>query len=272
MVANRFPDLELRTRNGAPGIRVEVKCIETIAEEKSANFDTLKKDLNPNTDFVVVFVWEWSGNQSDIHWDRAPHVLRAFVFHASSLAELRDFNWLSNPPSNLSGGSQGFDFRYAVNCRNSSADEDKVQYNVEEGNYGKLMRVWDANGVHPWHHERLLRETISTYLKFKDRTVWQGFKSLARQVLGKSADRPMNRIMIDNKCAGFSSRDRAVILSKRTKNTQQRTAILQEQKASRLFVLTDKYAWTEYHLVDGRSTRVDGGRKPNQIFIRPQRN
>lgn len=40
-------------------MRIEVKCLQSMAEEKSANFDTLIKDINPQTDFVVVFLWEW---------------------------------------------------------------------------------------------------------------------------------------------------------------------------------------------------------------------
>lgn len=59
VVANRFPDLELRDENGKHGIRIEVKCLASVAEGKAANFDTLKKDINPHTDFVVVFLWEW---------------------------------------------------------------------------------------------------------------------------------------------------------------------------------------------------------------------
>ena len=137
VVANRFPDLEVRDVRGRRGVRVEVKCLEAVAEEKSANFDTLKKDLNPNTDYIVVFIWEWLRDQAAIAWDRAPKILRAFVFHAASLAELRDFNWLGNPPNTLGDGLQGFDLRYAVNCRTG-------QYNQEEGNYGKLLRIWGA--------------------------------------------------------------------------------------------------------------------------------
>ena len=94
VVANRFPDLELRDVEGTRGVRIEVKCLQAIAEEKSANFDTLKKDLNPKTDYVVVFIWEWFRDEAAVAWDRAPKILRAFVFHASSLAELRDYNWL----------------------------------------------------------------------------------------------------------------------------------------------------------------------------------
>ena len=59
VVANRFPDLEIRKNNGERCMRIEVKCLQSMAEEKSANFDTLIKDINPQTDFVVVFLWEW---------------------------------------------------------------------------------------------------------------------------------------------------------------------------------------------------------------------
>ena len=38
VVANRFPDLEVRDLHGSRGIRVEVKCLQAVAEEKSANF------------------------------------------------------------------------------------------------------------------------------------------------------------------------------------------------------------------------------------------
>lgn len=59
VVANRFPDLEIRRNNGDRLLRLEIKCLQCIAEEKSANYDTLKKDIDPNTDFVVVCLWDW---------------------------------------------------------------------------------------------------------------------------------------------------------------------------------------------------------------------
>lgn len=59
VVANRFPDLEIRENNGNRLLRLEIKCLQCVAEEKSANFDTLIKDINPNTDFVIVCLWDW---------------------------------------------------------------------------------------------------------------------------------------------------------------------------------------------------------------------
>lgn len=110
VVANRFPDLEIRNNQGFLGLRIEVKCLQAVAKEKAANFDTLKKDLHLNTDYVVVFIWEWFGEQNSASWDRAPKILRAFVFQASSLAELRDYAWLETPPNTLGNGFQGFVF------------------------------------------------------------------------------------------------------------------------------------------------------------------
>lgn len=174
VVANRFPDLEVRRPDGTRCLRIEVKCLQSIAEEKAANFDTLKKDLNPSTDFVVVFVWEWGYSDSTLFgWDRAPRILNSYVFHATSLAELRDAYWLNRPPENLGGGFQGFDLRFAVNCASGV-------YAEEEGNYGKLLRIWHADFPFRPPATPALLDTESEYLRFKKSVMLDGFWSLCR--------------------------------------------------------------------------------------------
>ena len=201
VVANRFPDLELRDNKGTRGIRVEVKCLQAVAEEKSANFDTLKKDLNPNTDYIIVFVWEWSADSDDVEWDRAPMILQSFVFHACSLAELRDYNWLSTPPNSLGDGYQGFDFRYAVNCRQGS-------YSEEGGNYGKLMRIWNEKVEYRTSYSKILQATIDAYFGFKEFVIWSGFKVIALDVLSKVASEQPEAIIIDGRVSGYSAGNR----------------------------------------------------------------
>ena len=94
VVANRFPDLEIRENNGNRLLRLEIKCLQCVAEEKSANFDTLIKDINPNTDFVIVCLWDWDNRGNNIcQWDSAPKLFKIYVFHAYSLAQLRDTYW-----------------------------------------------------------------------------------------------------------------------------------------------------------------------------------
>ena len=176
VVANRFPDLEVRNSAGRRGLRIEVKCLQSAAEEKSANFDTLRKDVHPRTDFLVVFLWEWKQDGGEVSWDRAPHVERIYVFHAASLAQLRDSYWLNNPPKNLGGGAQGFDLRYAVNCNQGN-------YNEEEGNYGKLLRLWTADFEHAPHMTPLLERTRDDYLVFQREVVDIGFDNLAARIL-----------------------------------------------------------------------------------------
>jgi hypothetical protein len=171
VVANRFPDLEVRDSSGKRHLRIEVKCLQSIAEEKSANFDTLKKDIHPDTDFVVVFVWEWDYDTKTYSWNRAPRILSHFVFHAYSLASLRDQYWLNRPPAKLAGGYQGFDLRYAVNCT-------KGVYNQEEGNYGKLLRIWQQDFPHRLPQSDLLDDTEREYVRFRSEVVFAGFQQL----------------------------------------------------------------------------------------------
>lgn len=124
VVANRFPDLEIRENNGNRLLRLEIKCLQCVAEEKSANFDTLIKDINPNTDFVIVCLWDWDNRGNNIcQWDSAPKLFKIYVFHAYSLAQLRDTYWLNEyygaaePPvrcgeSHLSGLTEPPQFVY----------------------------------------------------------------------------------------------------------------------------------------------------------------
>lgn len=265
VVANRFPDLEIRDERGRRGARIEVKCLEAIAEEKSANFDTLKKDLNPNTDYIVVFIWEWFKDQAAIAWDRAPKILRAFVFHASSLAELRDYNWLGNAPNTLGQGYQGFDLRYAVNCVQG-------QYNEEEGNYGKLLRIWNNRVKYLPGLSDLLRETTITYGEFEDFTVWSGFEVLAPYLLGLSGAINSDPIVTNGIIAGYRSGAFAIVFKRRIDSATQRQSLALRLGLERMLVLTDKYAWSEWRLNNKRLERCADGKKPKHLALHLSRN
>jgi hypothetical protein len=261
VVANRFPDLELRDHTGRRGARVEVKCLQAIAEEKSANFDTLKKDLNPSTDYIVVFIWEWFRDQAAIAWDRAPKILRAFVFHASSLAELRDYNWLGNAPNDLGDGLQGFDLRYAVNCRHG-------KYNEEEGNYGKLLRIWNDGVTYRPGLNDLLTATIDTYREFEDFAVWSGFDVLAPYLLSTSAGATAARpVVINGKIVGYQSGKIALVFKRRLPTTGEQRDVARIHDVERLIVMTDKYQWVEARMRNGRLERFADGRKPKHLAL-----
>ena len=260
VVANRFPDLEVHNLNGDRGIRVEVKCLEAIAEEKSANFDTLKKDLNPATDFVVVFLWEWFRDQGAVAWKRAPRILAAYVFHASSLAELRDYNWLNKPPNSLGDGFQGFDFRFVVNCRDGI-------YSEEGGNYGKLLRIWHSDATYTPGLTPLLRETINLYSVFEREVIWSGFEILAHDILRLYSSCKISDIVnSEGERMGFWSADIGIVLKKRTPKTKDLVDICEELKLVRIILMTDKYQWYDNDIQGGNFSRRGKGHKPKHLF------
>lgn len=260
VVANRFPDLEVRSTNGRRGIRVEVKCLEAIAEEKSANFDTLKKDLNPRTDFVAVFLWEWFRDQAAVAWDRAPKILKCYVFHASSLAELRDYNWLNNPPNGLGNGFQGYDFRFAVNCNDST-------YNEEEGNYGKLLRIWPSGAIYAPGLSPLLKETSTLCRAFEEDVIWSGFEVLAADILEKFGDGGVVPLLnATGQTAGFRNTKIGMILKRRAPKAKEQVDTCKLAGVKRAVVMTDKYQWSDNELIGNRLVRRDQGRKPKHLI------
>ncbi|MBE9238048.1 hypothetical protein IQ227_18960 [Anabaena aphanizomenioides LEGE 00250] len=267
VVANRFPDLEVRTISGERGLRVEVKCLQSIAEEKSANFDTLKKDIHPKTDFVVVFLWEWKYDSQEIKWDRSPFVHKAFVFHASSLAYLRDWYWLNNPPKDLGNGFQGFDLRYAVNCKNGI-------YNQEEGNYGKLLRIWQQDFQYQPPNSDIIYRTIENYFFFKKIVIMEGFNNLAHLILPRlSESNEISPILYKDKDTheeyevGWQSKNICFILNSFfTKNKNDILQQISENKGSKIYTFTDKYVSTEYNLDGSNIMKINQFRKPKFLI------
>ena len=266
VVANRFPDLELRDDQGRRGLRVEVKCLASIAEEKSANFDTLKKDIDPHTDFVVVFLWEWKrdgavvgpGEDRRRGWDRAPEFLRAYCFHAASLAHMRDWYWLNKPPPDLGDGLQGFDLRYGVNCRGGT-------YNEEEGNYGKLMRMWADDFEPVPANSSFLPQTPNDYLAFQREVIEQGFEQVCHILASEAfpGGRPTKPLKQGGATVGFAvDRTGFVLASLCPRATQKH--LLRDGAADRLFILSDKYSWSEWVMNNGKPEERKIGIKPKK--------
>jgi hypothetical protein len=265
VVSNRFPDLEIRTERGKRGLRFEVKCLQSVAEEKSANFDTLKKDIHPITDFLVVFIWEWNPAREDIAWDQAPKLIQSFVFHAATLAELRDYYWLSHPPAGLTGGYQGFDLRYAVNCRAGI-------YNQEEGNYGKILRLWSNDINYHLTITPLLKRTMDDYSAFAKVVVQSGFETLVTTLLphaGGAADIVPVPNRIDAPAYRAGNTGFILALGRSDKII---TDIMQSAGLDRVYAFGEKYNWREYRRIEGKISKGILGRKPKHLPFHPSAN
>lgn len=261
VVANRFPDLEVRKNDGSRKLRIEVKNLQSVAEEKSANFDTLKKDINPSTDFVVVFLWEWLWDPTEIQWERAPKLLDVFVFHATSLATLRDTYWLNQPPDNLGNGYQGFDIRYGVNCANGI-------YAEEEGNYGKLLRIWQADFPHRPPMTPILADTEQEYLRLRKEAVLVGFRNLCYLHLPRLSGRAVGGIqpiVIGGARVGERLGDFGFFLKGSGISNAVVRRIMIENNIHYSVAMTEKYVCTGYFRTEGGVEEVFNKRKPKNL-------
>lgn len=266
VVANRFPDLEIRNNNGERQLRLEIKCLQCVAEEKSANFDTLKKDIDPSTDYVVVCLWDWSKNRSAIcNWDSVPVIYQVYVFHAYSLTMLRDTYWLNNPPSNLGAGFQGFDVRYAVTCANG-------KYSKEQGNYGKLTRIWkEGFAFRPVNTEELV-DTEREYLIFQKEIIFEGFKILAHiQILALTAGEiPVKEVIQGNSVIGYKADPFIYVLSSKIRSRSVHNflqEIASENGCDTIVVMTEKYRSTIYKLNDKALAQIAVNVKPKNALL-----
>ena len=256
VIANQFPDLAFRAIDGRIGIRFEMKAIETIAEEKSANFATLIKDIRKDTDFVVVLLWEWRQHKSGSK--KFPHIDSYFVMDAYQLAQMRDCNWLNNPPAGLQSARQGFDLTFAVNAKAGS-------YNKEEGNFGKLMRIFDRQHQAMLPDSVSLGKTLERYYLFTEEAARLGLHHIGQEIAEAAAAQGnfAYSLISDVLPVCFlveRNESRLVILGHRhMPNKQQAMAAMQNHTAGLALLLNEKFQWTVRDKTRGIVSR---GRKP----------
>ena len=256
VVANRFPDLEVRKNNGERLLRLEVKCLQCIAEEKSANFDTLIKDIDPKTDYVVVCLWDWNTTPSEIYsWDSVPQIYKVYIFHAYSLTKLRDTYWLNKPPANLGGGYQGFDVRYAVTCSNGI-------YSKEQGNYGKLTRIWKSGFRYRPTETIELLDTETEYLKFQKEIIATGFEILSRSHLQQLSTEEIIPILENENIIGYKAGRFAYVQA----NLRHVISFARENDVAIVVTMTEKYRSTIYRISDNSAEKIADNEKPKRVI------
>lgn len=256
VVANRFPDLEVRRNSGERLLRLEIKCLQCIAEEKSANFDTLMKDIDPRTDYVVVCLWDWNNASSPTYaWDSVPQIYKIYIFHAYSLTALRDAYWLNKPPANIGDGYQGFDARYAVTCSNG-------HYSKEQGNYGKLTRIWKKGFAYrPAETEELL-DTENEYLSFQKEIIATGFEILSKSHLRQLTNDTIEEIIENGNIIGYKANQFAYVQS----NVRQILSFAQNHNATIVVTMTEKYRSNVYKIGATTVEKVADNEKPKRLL------
>lgn len=262
IVANKYPDLAFRGTEGQIGVRFEVKAIEDIAEEKTANFDTLIKNIRKGGDYVVVILWGWT--ESNVISGQTPRIYEIYVFDAYELAMIRDVQWLNNPPLNLGSGRQGYDLAYAVNSSSTG-------YNKEEGNYGKLMRIFRESSLAFVPGDIRSGPTIPEYLGMRRKVIEAGLnKIISNLIIGLSSssiplassgfEPPFTELTVarvgDSTIGAFGA--------ERFSNIANIEPILSHAKCDYVIQFNGKFSWRVFrHDRDGRFTLAgENGSKP----------
>lgn len=124
-------DIVLRDRQYQPTIRLEVKALEDIAEEKAANYKDLVHSIDPNKDILAIFLWGWKEDEIDGVNHVYPKLYSLEAFRMKQIALSRDLLWMRNSNENL------------VDIGGPVLEKGSKDLKEEEGNMGKLTRIVD---------------------------------------------------------------------------------------------------------------------------------
>ena len=255
VVANQFPDLAFRSATGELGMRLEIKAVQTIAEEKAANFDTLIKDIRKDRDFLVAFTWEWEEAAKQAL--RYPHIHQFYVMDAYQLAQMRNTYWLDTPPREHPGtGRQGFDLRFPVNAKASA-------FSQEEKNYGKLMRIFYPRKDHLLTSELLKSETLRTYYRFKEETRHLGMRRIFENLSAQCANARV-KVVRDQKPITWLVTDGqysiGLIGAERLPDERSARATMAQMDTANIVAMNKQFDWKAY--TAGQKGQAASGKKP----------
>lgn len=152
-------DLVLRGADRKPTVRLEVKAIEDIAEEKAASYEDKVHSIDPHKDILAIFTWGWRPDHANGTETRIPQLydLRAFEMREISMA--RDLFWMQNPTQS---NKNMIDISMPVIQRNPG------ELKEEEGNMGKLTRIVDSSDLddNPELRSQLNFEELQRYIEY----------------------------------------------------------------------------------------------------------
>ena len=255
VVANQFPDLAFRSTTGELGIRLEIKAVQSIAEEKAANFYTLIKDIHKDGDFVIAFTWEWEkpANGTLMY----PHIHQFYVMDAYQLAQMRNTYWLDTPPTkHLGTGRQGFDLRYPVTAKAGT-------FSQEEKNYGKLMRIFHPRKEPLLTGELLESETLRTYYRFKEETRHLGMRRILETLSAQCANARVNVVRAAKPIQWLVTDGQysiGLIGAEKMPTEKSARAAMSQMNVANVVAINKDFSWNAYS--DGGKDPTASGKKP----------
>lgn len=177
---NVFPDLIVRGPQRENLAGLEVKALHTAAEEKSANLSTPISLIRKGKDFLVILVWGWVEESIGEVVISYPHIHEVGIFDAWLIARMRDITWLINTGSRVEG----------IDISTPIIDHEAGGFKAEEGNLGKVMRIYLSSDTSPGlpYYQEVIAES-ERYENFKKKALYLGVcetsKDIARRLRGR---------------------------------------------------------------------------------------
>lgn len=266
VLANQYPDLVLRNEKHEPVIRFEVKSIQGISEEKSANFDALVRNVKKNSDIVCVMLWEWDTfvrNGSSVEY---PKIHNVFAFDAYTLALQRDLNWLANTITSTTTNRQ----IKLIDVSGAYVPNGSL-FKEEEKNMGKLMRIDTTNLTTG------IRETNELYEVFKREVAQFGIYQIVARCIEH-----YEGTVVENYNFNFYAGDISEVLLAERLSDNSKLLILAGSRQSKAkiknivtarnpthtLVINDKFKWDLYAFSKTTNAlrKIDEGNKPTQAY------
>lgn len=171
-------DLVLRGPDRTPTVRLEVKAIEDIAEEKAASYEDMVHSIDPNRDILAIFTWGWRQDRAAGRETRIPQLydLRGFEMREISMA--RDLLWMQSPRR---GNKNMMDISMPVIQKNPG------ELKEEEGNMGKLTRIVDSTDLedNPELKSQLNFDELQRYIDYMSFCKGAGINRAAEHYMDK---------------------------------------------------------------------------------------
>lgn len=272
VLANQYPDLVIRNERHEAVIRLEVKTIQGISEEKSANFDALVRNIRKNSDIVCVMLWEWEITNEKETVVEFPKIHEVYAFNAYDIARLRDEGWLGKITSD-----NGIKLIDISGVFVPTVQEGKVMHKEEEGNLGKLLRINSgANTVReleasytPTDYTNFKKEVVSFGIEQITQVCFEHFKGDDSNLVNGEFNVDEANLMgyayrkLDNThliILGGNRQKRAQI-----KNLSQQIANEKNIQELKVLVFNDKFDWDIY-TYNGSLKKEKDGNKPELAY------
>lgn len=267
VLANQYPDLVIRNELHQVVLRIEMKSVQGISEEKSANFDALIRNVEQHTDALCIILWEWEKieeKNADLEY---PKISEIYFFDAYEIAKIRDYGWLKN------GNRRSLNKLIDVSGPYVPVGEN--EFKEEEGNAGKILRIDSTDENNP--------EAVR-FEKFKSEAQLFGIQQIVKKCIRIITDNKNDISIISNeynnkevqKIHHVTYQNMSFLFlagnrRKKRKIKELSSVTLQESDLEKInvIIMNEKFDWTLYDYSKTESLiKIEDGNKPLALFTK----